>query len=119
MKLPNAEQVVIDRPKIVDYLLSDTHEDGRHKSAFFRRFGCRPEFWREMAEILKRHASEHELAGEEPSPFGRRLIVEGIMHMPDGRTPYVRTVWFLRTNEVAPRFVTAYPIKRRAVEPEQ
>jgi hypothetical protein len=31
--------VVITREKIVDYLLSDTHHDGRHEAAFFKRFG--------------------------------------------------------------------------------
>jgi hypothetical protein len=40
MKLPNYEQVVITREKVVDYLLSDTHRDGRHKAAFFKRLDC-------------------------------------------------------------------------------
>jgi Domain of unknown function (DUF6883) len=39
MKLPYYEQVVVTREKVVDYLLSDTHRDGRHKAAFFNRFG--------------------------------------------------------------------------------
>lgn len=116
MKLPNAQSLVVEQAKIVDYLLSETHEDGRHKAAFFRRFGFVSEFWPELADALRHHALEHELAREEPSPFGRRFIVEGIMHMPDGRTPFVRTVWFLRANETAPRFVTAYPIRQRELE---
>jgi hypothetical protein len=67
---------------------------------------------------LKRHAVDHELTAEEPSPFGRRYIVEGIIHTPDGRTPLVRTVWFVRTNDSTTRFVTAYPLNRREVEQE-
>jgi hypothetical protein len=116
MKLPNAENLVVDRAKIVDYLLSETHEDGRHKAAFFRGFGFLPEFWQEMAEALRKHASDNDVAKEEPSPFGRRFIVDGIMQMPDGRVPLVRTVWFRRTDETTIRFVTAYPIKRRELE---
>jgi hypothetical protein len=112
MKVPNGEIAIVGRAKIIDYLLSEIHEDGRHKAAFFRTFGFRPENWQEMADALKRHAAEHDFAREESSPFGRRFIVEGIMHMPDGRTPRVRSVWFLRTHETAPRFVTAYPLKR-------
>ncbi len=35
------------------------------------------------------------------------------MQMPDGRTPLVRTIWFLRSEETTPCFVTAYPLKHR------
>lgn len=38
MKLPNYEHVVITQEKVVEYLISDTHRDGRHKAAFFKRF---------------------------------------------------------------------------------
>jgi hypothetical protein len=44
MKIPNAEQVVVPRAKVVDYLLSDTHRDGRHKAVFYRRLFCAPDF---------------------------------------------------------------------------
>jgi hypothetical protein len=73
MKLPSAEQVVVPRPKVVDYLLSETHVSGRHKAVFFRRFGCRTENWQDLALRLKQHAIDHEIAREEPSPFGRRF----------------------------------------------
>ena len=112
MKLPNAENAIVDRAKIVGYLLSDTHPVGRHKAVVFQRYGFMPEWWQEMAAALKKHASDHEITIEEPSPFGKRFIIEGIMQVPDGRAPLVRTVWFLRTGETLPRFVTAYPLKR-------
>ena len=77
MKLPNVDQVVVPRAKIVDYLLSETHPVGRHKAMFFLRFGFKPDDWQEMAAALKQHALKHDIAREEPSPFGRRLIIEG------------------------------------------
>ena len=110
--LPNVDQVVVPRAKVADYLLSQTHRDGRHKAAFFLRFGFTPDNWQEMAAALKQHAVDHDVTREEPSPFGRRLVVEGIMHCPDGREPLVRSVWFLRSEKTVPRFVTAYPLKR-------
>jgi hypothetical protein len=39
MKLPNCEQAVVAEAKITRYLLSETHEDGKHKAAFFTHFG--------------------------------------------------------------------------------
>jgi hypothetical protein len=112
MNLPNIEQVEVPRVKVVDYLLSQTHRDGQHKARFFRRFGFTPTEWQVLAAALKQHAVEHGVAREEPSPFGRRFVVEGIIHCPDGREPLVRSVWFLRSEEIVPRFVTAYPLKR-------
>ncbi len=42
MKLPNHEKAFVPREKIVDYLLSPFHKDGKGKAAFFKRFGsCR------------------------------------------------------------------------------
>jgi hypothetical protein len=113
MKVPNADQAVVPRAKVFDYLLSETHFHGRHKAALFRRFGFAAENWQELAAALKGHVEEHEIAKEEPSPFGRRFVVEGIMQMPDGRTPLIRTIWFLRSQQATPCFVTAYPLKQR------
>jgi hypothetical protein len=41
MNLPNRENAAIPEAKITEYLLSDSHRDGQHKAAFFRRFGYR------------------------------------------------------------------------------
>lgn len=112
MKVPNADEALVPRAKVVDYLLSETHLQGRQKGAFFRRFGFAAENWQELAAALKRRVDEHEIAKEEPSSFGRRFVVEGIMQMPDGRRPLVRTIWFLRSEETTPWLVTAYPLKQ-------
>jgi hypothetical protein len=115
----DVEDVIVDRAKIIDYLLSETHENGRQKAAFFRRFGFRAENWQELADALKRHTAAHKVTSEKCPPFGSRFIFDGIMHMPDRRKPHVRSVWFLRTNETAPRFVTAYPLKRYQSEHDE
>ena len=111
MKVPNAQQAIVPRAKIIDYLLSDTHRDGRHKAVVYRQFGFVHDNWQELAAVLKQHALDHDFVREEPSPFGRRFVVEGIILCPDGRQPRLRSVWFLRNEETIPRFVTAYPIK--------
>ncbi len=45
MKLPNREKAFVPREKIVDYLLSFVHKDGRAKAEFFTRFGFASESW--------------------------------------------------------------------------
>lgn len=36
------------------------------------------------------------------------------MKSPDGRMPFVRTVWFVKNAEEITRFLTAYPPGRRS-----
>jgi hypothetical protein len=113
MKLPNHERAAVPKSKIVGYLLSDSHAIGRHKAVFFKAVGFSEENWSEMATALLRHAAEYDIAKIEDSPFGMRYVVEGIMATPDGRTPWVRTIWFIDTGADAPRFVSAYPLEDR------
>lgn len=112
MKVPNFNAAVVPREKITEYLLSDTHPDGKHKARFFEAFGFRVDDWQVLEQALRDHVGHHEVAKVEPSPFGVRHVVEGIMPAPDGRSLLVRTVWFIESNEATPRFATAYPLRR-------
>ena len=111
MKLPNVEAAVVSDDKMTGYLLSPTHRDGRHKAAFFLGFGFTGDAGQTLAAALLKHAAEHEVAKVENTPFGTRYVVEGTIETPYGRTPSIRSVWFLETSQVVPRFVTAYPLK--------
>lgn len=109
--LPHIGEAVIPEKKIVDYLLSLTHESGRDKAVFFSHFGFVPEAWERLAHALRQHAAQHQVARIEASLFGERYVIEGEIDTPSGRKPKVRAVWFLKTNERIPHFVTAYPLK--------
>ncbi len=45
MKLPNANNLIVEREKIVDYLLNPAHRYGASKARFFSQFGFRIEAW--------------------------------------------------------------------------
>lgn len=111
MKLPHYEQAVVPERKITAYLLSLTHRDGRSKADFFMRFGFTPDNWRILAEALLRHAADHAVVATEPTAFGTNYVVEGPLLAPDGRSPHVRVVWFIATDERIPTLATAYPLK--------
>src|ERR1051325_6804531 len=106
MRLPNVDKAIIRREKIVDYLLSPTHRDGRGKAGFFVRFGFTAAGWEILAEPFLLHATEHEVAKIEATPFGTRYVVEGILEAPDSRTPRVRVIWFIETGSDVPRLAT-------------
>jgi len=111
VKLPHHEQAVVPERKVVAYLLSFTHPDGKSKAAFFSRFGFTAEHWEELVDAFQRHAAENDVATTEDTPYGTSYIVEGRLHTPDGRDPAVRVVWFVEQGQEAPRLVTSYPEK--------
>ena len=102
---------MVPESKITGYLLSTTHRDGRHKATFFLSFGFTTNDWRTLAGGLLRHAEEHEVAKAESTPFGTRYVMEGKIQTPGGRTPSIRSVWFIENDQDVPRFVTAYPLE--------
>ena len=114
MKLPNRNDAIVSEEKITGYLLSNTQHQGRHKAAFFRRFGFAVDDWRVLAEALRAHVMEHEVARTSDSPHGIRYTVEGELTTPQGRRPLVRTVWVVDHGTEVPRLVSAYPLARRS-----
>ena len=110
MKLPNAERAVVPGRKITHYLLSTAHRDGQHKAEFFRRFGFKLEAAEELASALLTHALHHEVIETVPTPFGRNFVIEGALPAPDGRSPKVRSVWFIAKGEEIATLATAYPL---------
>jgi uncharacterized protein DUF6883 len=113
MKLPNAENAVVDREKITEYLLNPFHRYGASKARFFGAFGFVAEEWWTFAEALREHARNHDVTKMRETGFGPRFEVDGTLFTPDGRRPRVRPVWQLDRGEVAPRLITAYPTEER------
>ena len=109
MMLPDSDRAQVDRAKIVDYLLSLTHPDGRGKAAFFMHFGFKVEEWELLAEALRAVGVSNPVTGVVESLHGTRYTVDGPMQVPDGRAPVVRTVWITEPGR-PPRLVTAYPL---------
>lgn len=110
MRLPNQQKAVIPEMKIRGYLSSTSHPYGRHKAAFFKRFGFRAKDWELMSSALRVHAEQSEVVRVEDTEFGSRYIVEGPLRAPDGRAPTVRVVWFIEKGNDRPRLVTVYPL---------
>ena len=111
MKIPNVDSAVIEREKMVGYLLNATHRYGASKARFFAAFGFSLEQWPLLAAALHDHARQHEVSRVRETGFGPRYEVEGALTAPDGRRPHVRAVWQMGKGQLAPRLITAYPLE--------
>jgi hypothetical protein len=113
VKLPAVKGAEVPEAKIILYLLNPEHRSGKGKTRFFSGHGYRVDQWQGLAEALRQHARENEVANEEATPLGVRFVVEGPMTLADGAVAQIRSVWFIEAGERTPRFVTAYPLRRR------
>lgn len=110
MKLPRADEAVVPRNQVENYLLHRGHPEGGGKAKFFLRFGFRREEWSVLADALLRHARENGVTESISDLDGVTHIVEGPLETPSGRKPRLRSGWLIETGELAPRFITAYPV---------
>jgi hypothetical protein len=111
MKLPGCETAIVPRSKVENYLLHLDHPIGGGKAKFFIHFGFHRERWQELASALLRHAQENPVTESLADADGVTYVIEGRMTTPSGRRPRVRTIWLVETGELAPRFITAYPLE--------
>lgn len=108
MKLPNAENAVVDLAKLVEYCLDFDHPRGKHKARVFHA-ACgftadNPEPFR----IRLLEAAVHgDAAPTKSDVHGRRFVIEYLTEGPTGRA-WIRSAWIIRRQEDFPRFVTAY-----------
>ena len=112
MTLPHADLSRVDRDKVCRYLLKTDHRYGAAKARFFSQFGFSADAWEDMARALREHGRCHPVVSMAATGFGTRYEVDGDLSAPDGRQPRVRTVWHVDTGTIAPRLITAYPLKR-------
>jgi hypothetical protein len=109
MRLPNAGNAVVERDKVVHYLLNALHPDNDGKARFFCGLGFNQEDWQQLATALLNAAAIHSVSKMMESPHGTKYIVEGRIETPSGKMPLVRAVWIVDVGLDTPRWVTAYP----------
>lgn len=94
--------------KLVDYLLDLSHPRGGSKARFFLAFGFSRDRPMELADALADHVLKTDGVRLGPT----KLVVEGRIQAPNGRAPWVRSVWQIEADGVA-RLVTVVPLKNR------
>jgi hypothetical protein len=110
MKLPNCQHATVAREKVTEYLLATTHPRGGQKAVFFMRCGFSQDEWQVFADALKRHACEHEVANAARTDYGTLYRIDGLMDVPNGGRPLIRSVWMIDVRADTPRLISAYPI---------
>jgi len=112
MKLPHLNQILIERKKVVEYLLNTSHPDGYGKAMFFQHCGFTTREWKKFRNALQEHARVSAVIEEVSSRHGTRYIIEGPIKTPTRKQYRIRTVWIIEVDHKIPRLVTALPISK-------
>lgn len=108
LKLPNAENAIVDIAKLRDYCLSAEHPRGRHKARVFAAaVGLTADNAEELREALLTAARTSNATLTEHDDYGRRYVVDFVLGGPAGRAA-VRSSWIVRRGENFPRLTSCY-----------
>jgi hypothetical protein len=110
MHVPKRHLAEVPPQKITAYLLDDTHPEGGDKARFFLSHGFSPLRPQELSNALLGHVRELEIANTRTNPYGTTYAVDGPIAAPNGRKPFIRSVWVRESTRPNPRLVSAYPV---------
>jgi hypothetical protein len=108
MKIPNAENAVVDIEKLTDYCLSETHPRGKHKARVFATvLGLTLDNAVDLRNALLSAVRSEEASAGEQDEYGKRYILDFQMkHL--GNDATVRSTWIIRQSEDFPRLTSCY-----------
>ena len=109
MKIPNAENAVVDLAKLREYCLDPAHPRGKHKArAFAAVLGLTGDDAESLRDALLDavRTSERAVRGEKDG-FGQRYVLDFDYDGPSS-SAVVRSAWIVRSDEDFPRFVSCF-----------
>ena len=113
MSIPNAASAVVERQKLIDYLLNASHPENGGKAQFFKALGYTPQDWESLVRALRAIAVSGTAVETQHTEHGVKYVVEVNLVSSLPVRPQiirrVRTVWVVEPNSSNPRLVTAYP----------
>lgn len=108
MKLPNGDLAAVDDAKVLGYILSETHPQGRDHAKLFRLLlGIDASNHQVLVSALKDAARNADAKPGKRSPYGQKFEVRFQMTA-RGRSFTVLSVWMIPLEDGVPRLVTAY-----------
>lgn len=107
MKLPNGASAIIPMDKLVGYCLNPNHSSGKHKARVFAAaLGIKADNAEDLRQLIAQAAVEGEVVQQGSTAFGQLYKVDWVII--DRGSVVLRTLWEVRTDQPAPRLVSAF-----------
>ena len=106
-KLPNGERALIPMEKLTDYCLNPDHARGKDKARVFASvLGITRDRANELADLVRKAATDGDVTGEERAVFGQYYRVDWAI--PSKVDVVLRTIWEIAPGEEIPRLVSVF-----------
>lgn len=103
MRLPHAEEAVIDIHKLIDYGLNLDPPEGRHKARVFKvALVLEVEKVEELEMALLEAVQSQPAIPTKRHPYGQKYLIDFMMSHGDKQV-LVRSAWLVREEEGVPR----------------
>lgn len=109
MKLPNADQAVVEESKVVEYLLNVNHRRGASKAKALLSLGYNPGSSHLFINDIKQQHLSGDVVEVRKSPWGERCDIVAPLTGPSGDTMMFRSIWQIDLGSDRPRLITMYP----------
>jgi hypothetical protein len=111
MRIPGAEQAVVDIRKLHDYALNSEHRVGRHKARLFSSLvGLKRENAEDLRNILLQVVKTHDATVGYKDEYGQRYQLDFMLRW-HGREALVRSAWIIYPDKEIPHLLTCYPLE--------
>lgn len=108
MRLPHAEQAIVDLEKLESYCLNPEHPRGKHKARVFASaLGMSAADAGDLRDLLLAAVAEREAHPGQCDEYGRRYTLDFEV-VRAGRRAVVRSGWIILTDEDRPRLTTCF-----------
>lgn len=112
MRLPHADQAIIDIAKLRDYSLNPLHPEGKHNARVFAAtIGFSVADAEKLQAMIVNPISREEATAGVADEHGERFVVDFATQGLRGMVT-IRTAWIVDRGETLPRLVSCY-VKRK------
>lgn len=109
MRLPNAENALLDARKLTEYSLNERHERGEHKAKVFRSaLGVTLVNHEILLEAIRQAILTEEAQLTDMTEYGARYAVDFEMVGLSGQPVLVRSTWIFDPNSDVPRLTNCF-----------
>jgi hypothetical protein len=110
MRIPNAENAIVDIRKLRDYCLNPAHPEGKHKARLFSTMlGMTAQDADVLRNLLLDAVRTHDAQLGLRDKYGQRYVVEFEVKW-HGKSALVRSGWIIEHHSKIPKLTTCFPV---------
>lgn len=109
MQIPNFDEAIIEKSKIIDYLLNIHHKRGGSKAKMLLNYGYSPENWQQLESDIRKFHLNAEVSIIKETSYGIRYEIISEILTPIHKPLLMKSVWQIDKGTEIPRLITMIP----------